>query len=104
MDDEIRTDPGRKRRLPWAVLVPALLLLGCAGSPWQAREARRPDTPRTAETYCVQEPVGTLRGRTINYVDPELCGRSLQGRPRQHVRVTEGGLVKAGPPRELAGR
>jgi hypothetical protein len=79
-----RRRPGRARRAA-AAWLPALLLAGlvaqlagCASS--EGQWVRRDDS-------CVREaPEGPTR-RVINYVDPELCGRSLRYRSKVYVRV-----------------
>lgn len=75
-------------RLPWSALVGALLLavvlsacgssnvLDDSGESWVAQG-----------NTCVRQSEEQPRSRVINYVDPELCGRSVAHRSPVYVRI-----------------
>jgi hypothetical protein len=72
------------RRCAGAALGAALLALACAAcSP--AWHKGRPD-PRQGEN-CVRDVERRPVARTINYVEPELCGRKVAKRGPYHVRT-----------------
>ena len=74
----------RLRRVLSAALMGCVLggaLVGCS-EPWK----QGPDDPRLGGN-CVRGMDRRPVARTINYVEPELCGRKVEHRGPYHVRL-----------------
>ncbi len=72
------------RRAVWATIAACVLagaVAGCAET-WK----QGPDDPRLGGN-CVRGMDHRPIARTINYVEPELCGRKVERRGPYHVRL-----------------